>query len=216
MCGTCQAGLLIALFVGRPLNRGLADVVLLVPFLYASVQTLAPCTAHSSLHLRRVYPTSARQFRAQCCSFWNTLNTVPFCCSQLGTASAAKSNHPTTSHLPQANLRLPLRGSPRPCGAPRRRRGRRLAPGPRPAPPRPTTDRPAAPAQAFLRPRSKRRVGCGLLPCPATRRPLAGRLTAHGSLACSPRACPRAATLAPSPDAHPAQTALRDRRSSDR
>ena len=29
-------------------------------------------------------------------------------------------------------------------------------------------------------------------------------------------ACPRAATLAPSPDAHPAQTALRDRRSSDR
>ena len=52
MCGTCQAGLLSALFVGRPLNRGLADVVLLVPFLflYASVQTLAPCTAHSSLH----------------------------------------------------------------------------------------------------------------------------------------------------------------------
>ena len=45
MCGTChEAGLLIALFVGRPLNRGLADVVLLVPFLYASVQTLAPCT----------------------------------------------------------------------------------------------------------------------------------------------------------------------------
>ena len=50
MCGTCQAGLLIALFVGRPLNRGLADVVLLVPFLYASVQTLAPGTALSSLH----------------------------------------------------------------------------------------------------------------------------------------------------------------------
>ena len=50
MCGTCQAGLLIALFVGRPLNRGLADVVLLVSFLYASVQTLAPCTALSSLH----------------------------------------------------------------------------------------------------------------------------------------------------------------------
>ena len=50
MCGTCQAGLPFALFVGRPLNRGLADVVLLVPFLYASVQTLAPCTAHSSLH----------------------------------------------------------------------------------------------------------------------------------------------------------------------
>ena len=50
MCGTCQAGLLIALFVGRLLNRGLADVVLLVPFLYASVQTLAPCTARSSLH----------------------------------------------------------------------------------------------------------------------------------------------------------------------
>ena len=54
MCGTChEAGLLIALFVGRPLNRGLADVVLLVSFLYASVgilQTLAPCTALSSLH----------------------------------------------------------------------------------------------------------------------------------------------------------------------
>ena len=49
-CGTChEAGLLIALFVGRPLNRGLADVVLLVSFLYASVQTLAPCTALSSL-----------------------------------------------------------------------------------------------------------------------------------------------------------------------
>jgi len=46
----CQAGFPFALFVGRPLNRGLADVVLLVPFLYASVQTLAPCTAHSSLH----------------------------------------------------------------------------------------------------------------------------------------------------------------------
>ena len=45
MCRTCQAGLPFALFVGRPLNRGLADVVLLVPFLYASVQTLAPCTA---------------------------------------------------------------------------------------------------------------------------------------------------------------------------
>ena len=44
------SGLPFALFVGRPLNRGLADVVLLVPFLYASVQTLAPCTAHSSLH----------------------------------------------------------------------------------------------------------------------------------------------------------------------
>ena len=50
LCVTCQAGLPFALFVGRPLNRGLADVVLLVPFLYASVQTLAPCTAHSSLH----------------------------------------------------------------------------------------------------------------------------------------------------------------------
>ena len=37
----------------RPLNRGLADVVLLVSFLYASVQTLAPCTAHSSLQKRK-------------------------------------------------------------------------------------------------------------------------------------------------------------------
>ena len=54
MCGTChEAGLLIALFVGRPLNRGLADVVLLVSFLYASVQTLAPCTALSSLQAGR-------------------------------------------------------------------------------------------------------------------------------------------------------------------
>jgi len=33
VCGTCQAGLPFALFVGRPLNRGWADVVLLVPFL---------------------------------------------------------------------------------------------------------------------------------------------------------------------------------------
>ena len=58
MCGTChEAGLLIALFVGRPLNRGLADVVLLVSFLYASVQTLAPCTALSSLHLARLLST---------------------------------------------------------------------------------------------------------------------------------------------------------------
>ena len=69
-----------------------------------------------------------------------------------------------TYHPTAANLRLPLRGSPRPCGAPRRRRGRRLAPGPRPAPPRPTTDRPAAPAQAYHRRRSKSDAGCGLLP----------------------------------------------------
>ena len=65
-----------------------------------------------------------------------------------------------------ANLRLPLRGSPRPCGAPRRRRGRRLAPGPRPAPPRPTTDRPAAPAQAYHRRRSKSDRLLLLFACP--------------------------------------------------
>ena len=67
MCGTCQAGLLIALFVGRLLNRGLADVVLLVPFLYASVQTLAPCTAHSSLQLPliRTQPRAAELSAAQ-------------------------------------------------------------------------------------------------------------------------------------------------------
>ena len=77
-----------------------------------------------------------------------------------GLCGKVKPPLPTTA----ANLRLPLRGSPRPCGAPRRRRGRRLAPGPRPAPPRPTTDRPAAPAQAYHRRRSKSDAGCGLLP----------------------------------------------------
>ena len=112
--------------------------------------------------------------------------SVPFCCSQLGTASAAKSNWPhhlptylpTTSHhgKPSAPEQTfgscsgPLRGAPRPCGAPRRRRGRRLAPGPRPAPPRPTTDRPAA--------------RLPLDPSPAA--PSPGRLTAHGALGCAP------------------------------
>ena len=44
------------------------------------------------------------------------IHTVPFCCSQLGAASAAKSNHPTDppslppSHPPQANLRLVSEG----------------------------------------------------------------------------------------------------------
>ena len=92
----------------------------------------------------------------------------------------------------------------------------RLAPGPRPAPPRLTTDRPAAPAQAFLRPRSKRRVGSAPLPRhpPPPRRPPLRAMIAR--LLAAAAACPRAATLAPSPDAHPAQTALRDRRSSDR
>ena len=62
-------------------------------------------------------------------------NTVPFCCSQLGAASAAKSNNPTTYlpptyHLPpQANLRLLL--------GPAQRRAapvRRAEAAPRPAP----------------------------------------------------------------------------------
>ena len=96
---------------------------------------------------------------------------------------------PTTSLPPRQTFGScsgPLRGAPRPCGAPRRRRGRRLAPGPRLAPPRPTTDRPAAPVQACRRRRSKRRpgVGCSLAPSPAA--PSPGRLTAHGALGCSP------------------------------
>ena len=80
---------------------------------------------------------------------------------------------PTTSLPPRQTFGScsgPLRGAPRPCGAPRRRRGRRLAPGPRPAPPRPTTDRPAA--------------RLPLDPSPAA--PSPGRLTAHGALGCSP------------------------------
>ena len=41
------------------------------------------------------------------------------------------------------------------------------------APSRPTADRPAAPAQACDRRRSKATAGCGLLPCPVTRCALA-------------------------------------------
>ena len=78
---------------------------------------------------------------------------------------------PPTSHrskpsAPAQRLAAPVRraeAAPRP------------APCTRPAagPPRPTTDRPAAPAQAYHRRRSKSDAGCGLLPCPVTRRALA-------------------------------------------
>ena len=37
------------------------------------------------------------------------IHTVPFCCSQLGAASAAKSNHPTSHHLPPTSLPPPTR-----------------------------------------------------------------------------------------------------------
>ena len=67
-------------------------------------------------------------------------------------------------------------------GAPRRRQGRRLAPGPRPAPPRPTTDCPVASARTF----NAVRVGCWLLSCLVTRWPSPVRLAARGPLACSP------------------------------
>ena len=88
----------------------------------------------------------------------------------------------------------PLRGAPRPCGAPRRRRGRRLAPGPRPAPPRPTTDRPAAPAQASLK--SDGRVWAAPLPRhPPRLRPAASPRTER-SAARRRRRASRAATLA--------------------
>mmetsp|Transcript_13124 Transcript_13124/g.41883 ORF Transcript_13124/g.41883 Transcript_13124/m.41883 type:complete len:347 (-) Transcript_13124:93-1133(-) len=59
-------------------------------------------------------------------------------------------------------------------------------PGPRPAPPRPTTDRPAAPVQACRRRRSKRRPGVGCSLAPSSAAPSPGRLTAHGALGCSP------------------------------
>ena len=150
--------------------------------LHAPVKSEPVCGDHSA-HRRDM-----RAFQRHAFARTPTLvDTVPFCCSQLGTASAAKSNWP--HHLPTylppttgkpsapeqtfGSCSGPLRGAPRPCGAPRRRRGRRLAPGPRPAPPRPTTDRPAAPAQAYHRRRSKSDAGCGLIPCPVTRRALA-------------------------------------------
>ena len=131
------------------------------------------------------------------------------------------------------HLRLRLRRWPRPAaaiaprvwrrarsveeGAPRRRQGRRLAPGPRPAPPRPTTDCPMASAQTF----NAVRVGCWLLSCLVTRWPSPVRLAARGPLACSPPPprFPRrhACLLTREPiEGVRAGGALRRRRSSDR
>ena len=117
------------------------------------------------------------------------LNTVPFCCSQLGTASAAKSSRPHRPpyHLPP-QLTFGSRSEARRARAARRggaeagalhpARGRhRLAP-------QLTALRPLRRRTTGVAQKATPGVGCSLDPSPAA--PSPGRLTAHGALGCSP------------------------------
>ena len=120
-------------------------------------------------------------------SWLNNADTVPFCCSQLGAASAAKSNHPTTSlptyltppGKPSAGLRGRARAARRggaEAGALHPARGRhRLAP-------QLTALRPLRRRAAGVAQKATPGVGCSLDPSPAA--PSPGRLTAHGALGC--------------------------------
>ena len=120
-------------------------------------------------------------------------NTVPFCCSQLGTASAAKSNWPHHLHLPpshQGKPSAPARARSEARRARAARRGGAEAGALHPARGRHRL----APQLTALRPLRRRTtgvaqkatpgVGCSLDPSPAA--PSPGRLTAHGALGCSP------------------------------
>ena len=133
------------------------------------------------------------------------INTVPFCCSQLGTASAAKSNHPhrpPTSHRQtfgsrsEARRARAARRGGAEAGALHPARGRhRLAP-------QLTALRPLRRRTTGVAQKATPGVGCSLDPSPAA--PSPGRLTAH-SAARRRRRASRAATHAPCPDARALQ-----------
>ena len=143
-------------------------------------------------------PTSACSPTPDACSsapddaLWYE-NSVPFCCSQLGTASTAKSSCPTVppSHRPTTGKpSAPARARSEARRARAARRGGAEAGALHPArgrhrlAPQLTALRPLRRRAAGVAQKATPGVGCSLDPSPAA--PSPGRLTAHGALGCSP------------------------------